>query len=103
MSEDRNARVSCDHAKLLDWSMESGKKDGYAFKYVPPYEPGVALLNSDRTVAKGCREVGVESFQVHADPIARGKTGQRSFYADQTGVIRSNSEAPATSDSPPLE
>jgi hypothetical protein len=40
---------------------------------------------------------------VHADPMTRGTTGQRSFYTDQTGVIRYNMEAPATTDSPMLE
>lgn len=30
------------------------------------------------------------SFTLRADPVQRGTTGQRSFYVDQTGVIRVN-------------
>jgi len=43
----------------------------------------------------------IRRYSVHADPIFRGRSGQRSLYADESGIIRSNSMRSATaSDSP---
>ena len=43
------------------------------------------------------------TFTVHARPLVFGSTGTRSFYSDQTGVIRYTTDnTPATSTSPPL-
>jgi hypothetical protein len=33
---------------------------------------------------------------MNADPLSAGKTGQRHFFTDQTGVIRFNTAAAAT-------
>jgi prepilin-type N-terminal cleavage/methylation domain-containing protein len=52
-------------------------KSGYYFTYAP--------------VASGSDNV---AFNLNGDPAARGKTGERSFFTDQTGIIRAN---PATS------
>ena len=36
-----------------------------------------------------------DTYTLRADPVRRGEDGQRSFYADQTGVIRFNTRGPA--------
>ena len=44
---------------------------------------------------------GVQQYTFQANPLVRGNTGQRSFFMDQTGIVRSNGSAPATvNDSP---
>ena len=54
-------------------------KSGYYFTYVP--------------ITTGSLNVG---FSLNADPSARGSSGQRSFYTDQSGVVRYNAAASAT-------
>ena len=54
-------------------------KSGYYFTYVP--------------ITTGTLNVG---FALNADPAARGSSGQRSFYTDQSGVVRYNAAASAT-------
>ena len=59
-------------------------KNGYSFTYTPS--------GTYPTVA---------TYSMNADPIARGSSGQRSFYSDQSAVIRANSTTPASvSDTP---
>jgi prepilin-type N-terminal cleavage/methylation domain-containing protein len=60
-------------------------KSGYYFTYSP--------------VAGGSTNVG---FTLNSDPVVRGQTGQRSFFADQTGIIRSNSSGAAGSADNPI-
>jgi len=48
-------------------------KSGYYYTYVP--------------IPNGAINIG---FSVQADPAVRGQTGNRSFFTDQTGVIRAN-------------
>jgi len=43
------------------------------------------------------------SLILTADPVVRGLTGQRSFYADQTGEIRYNTQGPAGPNNEVLE
>jgi len=43
------------------------------------------------------------TYTVIGDPIARGQTGQRSFFSDQSGVIRFNQTATATIADSPLQ
>jgi type IV pilus assembly protein PilA len=93
---------SCDRAELIDETLATGRKNGYEFVYVPLTDPGTRPTASPTEAAKDCTAASVASFEVHADPIRRGTSGQRSFYADQTGVIRFNIDGPATVDSPPL-
>lgn len=50
-------------------------KSGYSFTY----SPGPVV---------GGR---IDTFQVWADPVTRGTTGNNSYYLDQSGVIRQNS------------
>jgi len=65
---------------LIDNQLGKGKKDGYSFSVE-----------------------GGSTFNVNARPITYGSTGTRSFYSDETGVIRyTTTDAPATSASPAL-
>src|SRR5271170_3027373 len=90
--------ASCDHAQLIDPILASGQKSGYEFVYVPLTDPEALATDSLKEAAKDCTSRGAASFEVHADPITRGTTGQRSFYADQSGIIRFSAESPATAD-----
>ncbi len=68
-------------ASLVDDVLGSGTKDGYYF-----------------TVSGGSI-----SFSINADPIVHLSTGKRSFFADESGVIRyTTTNAPATSSDPPF-
>ena len=68
----------------IDSTLAGGSKGGYTFTYAitgaPPYDV----------------------YKLNADPIVRGVTGQQSFFADQTNVIRYNPTAVASSSDPPL-
>ncbi len=44
-----------------------------------------------------------DSYTLRADPVWRGVTGQRSFFADQTGVVRFNVAGQAGSNDTPVE
>jgi prepilin-type N-terminal cleavage/methylation domain-containing protein len=41
-------------------------------------------------------------YTVNADPMARGSSGQRSFFSDQSAVVRSNATAAATNSDNPI-
>lgn len=59
-------------------------KNGYSFTYTPSGTYGF-----------------IATFSLNADPVARGSSGQRSFFTDQSSVIRANATAAATvSDNP---
>ena len=68
-------------ADLIDSVLASTKKSGYTFTWA-----GNAGL----------------SYSIVAAPTSAGVTGQRSFYTDQTGVIRVNSSGTAGSSSTPI-
>ena len=55
-------------------------KSGYFFTYAP--------------ITNGIFNTG---FTLQGDPVARGSSGQRSFFVDQTGVIRANQTQAALS------
>jgi type IV pilus assembly protein PilA len=93
----------CDHAALIDPALASGTKSGYRFIYTPIYDGGVAPRLSPEAIRAGCSRVGGTGYMVGADPIVRGTTGQRSFYTDQTGIIRFDPDGAATTDSAPVE
>ncbi len=94
-----NGSPTCNDSQLIDSALASGLRNGYEFTYVPL---GAQILGADAK-ARGCTIPGSSSFEAHADPITRGTTGQRSFYTDQTGVIRSETNGPATADSTLVE
>jgi type IV pilus assembly protein PilA len=62
-------------ACLIDPVLTAGSKSGYTFVELPNTGAGTAI--SPYT-----------GFEVNGTPINVGSTGQRSFCADQTGVIR---------------
>ena len=67
-------------ADLIDSLLCAGAKSGYSFTYVA----GPAVGGT------------ITTFTLNADPISVGQTGQRHFFANQTGVIRFNTAAAAT-------
>lgn len=76
------------HACLIDSVLASGRKSSYLFTYTagPPDKDGK-----------------ITTYIVHGDPIQIGRDGMRSFYVDQTGVIRMERDRAATSTSPVLQ
>jgi type IV pilus assembly protein PilA len=89
----------CDHAGLIDGELAAGTHEGYVFKY-QFRSMGDSV---GRRAALGCSEAGVSGFTLTAEPLVRGTDGQRSFYTDESGVIRYDDHGPATNSSPPLE
>jgi type IV pilus assembly protein PilA len=74
-------------ADLIDSVLASGTKSGYSFVYTPT-----------ATDASG----NVLSYSITGQPVSPGVTGQRSFYTDQSGVIRANPNGAADANSTPL-
>ncbi|HKR29750.1 MAG TPA: prepilin-type N-terminal cleavage/methylation domain-containing protein [Terriglobales bacterium] len=77
-------------ACLLDDSMANAatiSKSGYLFTYTPK-NPGGGK-NTD--------------FDLNADPVTRGQSGERSFYTNTTGVIRYNPTAAAGPTDPAIQ
>jgi oxalate decarboxylase/phosphoglucose isomerase-like protein (cupin superfamily) len=83
---------SPDHAMLLDlaFSTEPLVRNGYEFRYT--------LINA------GNLEGTEGRYQITATPVEFGKTGSRSFFTDQTAVLRFTTEnRPSNADDPPLD
>lgn len=74
-------------AALIDTTLASGTKSGYVFRYAP----GATGISG-----------GVLSYNVTANPATPGRTGQRGFFTDQSGVIRANRSGAADSSSTPI-
>jgi len=74
-------------ADLIDSVLASGSKSGYTFTYAPTSDD-----------ASG----NVLAYSITANPVTVGTTGQRSFYTDQSGVIRADATTTATSASTPI-
>ena len=87
---------TCDRAGLIGDLLASGQKDGYTYSYVATGSP----VFPESSKLRGCTRAGAHGFELHADPVKRGSTGQRSFYVDQTGVVRFDTNGPATATSP---
>lgn len=69
--------------------------------YVRAFVPGSRPKKIDPKVSS---RSSVETWTYTARPIERGRTGYRSFFADQTGVIRATDEDRAANASdPPIE
>ena len=73
-------------ADLIDNVLAGGVKSGYQFTYA--FTPAISGV--------------VPAYQVNADPLSAGQTGQRHFYTDQSGVIRFNVSSAATSNDAPI-
>jgi prepilin-type N-terminal cleavage/methylation domain-containing protein len=74
------------NADLIDVELASGIRGGYHFIYTA-IDPG------------GTGRPG--GFQINANPISPGITGQWYFYVDQSNVIRQNYGSPADQTSAP--
>lgn len=72
-------------AQLIDSILASGEKQGYKFKIVVGDKSG---KNKEF------------QFTATADPVVEGKTGNRHFFTDQSGVIRFETGKAATATSP---
>ena len=74
-------------ADLIDSVLAGGVKSGYRFTYV-----------AGSTDPSG----GVLTYTITATPVSPGSSGQRSFFTDQSGTIRSTANGTADSASAPL-
>jgi len=74
-------------ADLIDEALASGTKNGYSFTYV-----------TGRVDEKG----KIISYALYAEPVTPGKTGNRFFYTDESGVVRVESSGRAGPASPPI-
>jgi type IV pilus assembly protein PilA len=81
------SQPSATSAGLIDSVLASGQKSGYNFIYTPgPRDAEGRIL----------------SYTVIAQPATPGVSGQRSFFTDQTGVVRATGEnRPAAVSDPP--
>jgi hypothetical protein len=79
---------SADAADLIDSLLAGGQKSGYNFIYTPgPRDAEGRIL----------------SYTVVARPATLGVTGNRSFFTDETGVLRVTLEyRPAVASDPPI-
>lgn len=83
---------------FLDSGLASlAPKNGYARAFVAGPRPSGG-------VPPGSSPSSVRTWAYTARPLEYGKTGFRSFFADETGVIRfAREDRPATSRDPPIE
>jgi type IV pilus assembly protein PilA len=70
----------CTGAGIIDAVVVTNTKSGYNFVYAAGAANAAGVITA---------------YTYNADPINRGITGQRSFFLDQTGVIRYNQTAAA--------
>jgi len=75
-------------ADLIDTALAGGTKSGYSFRLEAHDDDGDGY--ADR-------------YQVWADPVILGTTGQRHFFTDETGSIRARRNSPADAGSYPIE
>ena len=78
---------ACTTADLIDSVLAAGNKSGYVFTYAAVDVNGDGLM---------------DTYTINADPASRGTTGQRSFFTNESGVIRANTTAGATVASTPI-
>lgn len=67
-----NGTPKAENAGLVDEEMAAGRKNGYSFRYV--------IVGASTTGAPA-------KYEVAAIPSEYGRTGQRSFFCDATGVL----------------
>lgn len=94
--------ATCDNALLIDDLLSNNgtgntsSKSGYGYTYIP----GTAMARP----ALGCTAAGLLDFQLRADPVGQGATGQKRFFTDQSAVIRFTSDGSVpTASSPPIQ
>ena len=75
---------------LLDPVLAGGTKSGYSF-------------TSTVGAGAGTAASPYTTYTVNGDPLSRGQTGTRSFFSDESGVIRFNATAAAAVADAPLQ
>ncbi|MBI4467471.1 MAG: hypothetical protein HY656_08625 [Acidobacteria bacterium] len=86
---------SCEHAGLIDPAVATGVRSGYRFEY----RPGPTIEKP----GPECAVAGVKSYAVVARPQPYKETGTRSFFSDESGVLRWTCEdRAATAQDPPI-
>ncbi len=76
------------HDWTIDPALASGVKAGYKFTYQAQSTKGDGKL---------------DTFQITADPLVPGKTGNYHFFVDQTGAFHASRAGAADSSSPVLQ
>lgn len=74
---------SCQSAKLIDSLLASGRKSGFVIEYIP----GQPVVKR-----KADCPPGTKTYALIARPIQYGSTGQRSYFTNESGIIRATSE-----------
>jgi prepilin-type N-terminal cleavage/methylation domain-containing protein len=75
-------------AVLIDVILAGGAKNGYTYTYTAgPISPSGTI----------------DSYTITADPLNPGATGQRYFFMNESGVIRTSLTAQATVTDPPIQ
>ena len=77
-------QASCSSALLIDNSLANGEKTGYRFKF----SAGTVEFKPESPVPQSCTWGKADGYTIQADPVTVGKTGERHFCADASGVIR---------------
>jgi len=98
LAGDAGDNPTCEHAHLIGNELTKGQKDGYLIEYVPS---GEQVIWSDAKSGR-CPIAGSQRFYIEAYPMRRGTTGIRSFYVDETAVIRVSPNGIAGANSRPL-
>ncbi|MDF1662169.1 MAG: hypothetical protein P1V97_10375 [Planctomycetota bacterium] len=75
-------------ANLIDGGLGSGKKSGYRFQL---------------TLGKGTDKTGLRSWSLVAVPAKKGESGERSFFIDESTVIRVSQGGAASANSKRLD
>ena len=78
--------MDANNAGLIDDVLAAGTKAGYQYSYLASAAVGGM----------------VSAYTITASPVNPGMTGQRYFFTDQSGVIRSSTSGPADVNSTPL-
>ncbi|MFY9751828.1 MAG: prepilin-type N-terminal cleavage/methylation domain-containing protein [Candidatus Acidiferrales bacterium] len=90
----------CNAANLIDQTLgtDPATKSGYVFTYVG------GTADTGDVASAGNPACGSRlTYTITASPLTVGSTGNRSFFTDQTGVIRAIQGAGANATSAPLQ
>ena len=90
-------QATCATADLVDSVLGCAAPPCLKCGYNTSYTPGAAIPVAPAGCVAGC-----STYTANADPQTRGTTGQRSFFTDQSGVIRFNGAAAAVVTDPPI-
>jgi type II secretory pathway pseudopilin PulG len=83
-------------AGLIDEVLASGTKLGYRFTYAAGPAKKYQFHYPERTT------YSIDTYTVHADPITPGETGDKHYFIDESGVIRTDWQKEAGAESSPI-